>query len=80
MDAAIAINRSRGGRDGGRGRGGQGGSLPCRERNPVLASNSRISTLATSISPLQFEDFHPRDVYFPPPSHSGSVGGETTIN
>ena len=42
----------RGGRDGGRGRGGQGGPLPCRERNPMLASNSRNSTLATSISPL----------------------------
>ena len=42
----------RGGRDGGRGHGGQGGPLPCHERNPMLASNSRISTLATSISPL----------------------------
>ena len=38
-----------GGRDGGRGRGGQG---PCRERNPMLASNSRNSTLTTSIFPL----------------------------
>jgi hypothetical protein len=42
----------RGGRDGGRGHGGQGGPLPCRERNPMLASNSRNSTLTTSISPL----------------------------
>ena len=44
----------RGERDGGRGRGGRGGPLPCRERNPMLASNSRNSTLATSISPLPY--------------------------
>ena len=42
----------RGGRDGGRGRGGRGGPLPCRERNPMLVSNSRNFTLAASISPL----------------------------
>ena len=41
----------RGGPDGGRGRGGRGGSLPCRERNPVRASNSRNSTLTTPIPP-----------------------------
>ena len=41
-----------GGRDGRRGRGGRGGPLPSCERNPMLLSNSRNSTLATSISPL----------------------------
>jgi hypothetical protein len=41
-----------GGRDGGRGSGGRGGPLPCRKRNPMLASNLRNSTLATSIPPL----------------------------
>ena len=42
----------RGGRDGGRGHGGRGGPLPCHERNPMLASNQRNSTLTMSISPL----------------------------
>ena len=41
-----------GGGDGGCGHDGQGGPLPCYKRNPILASNSRNSTLATFISPL----------------------------
>ena len=40
------------GRDGRRGRGGRGGPLPCREGNPMFASNLRNSILRTSISPL----------------------------
>ena len=40
------------GRDEQCGHGGQGGPLPCRKCNPMLASNSRNSTLAMSISLL----------------------------
>ena len=42
----------RGGRDGGRGCGGQGGPLPCRTRNSMLVSILKNSTIAASISPL----------------------------
>ncbi len=59
----------RGGRDGGRGRGGQGGPLPCRKRNPMLASNSRNSTLATSISPLPCTPAPAAAVPPPPPTN-----------
>ena len=61
----------RGGRDGGRGRGGRGGPLPCRERNPMLASNSRNSTLATSISPLPRTPAPSAAVPPPPPAVAG---------
>jgi hypothetical protein len=62
----------RGGRDGGRGRGGQGGPLPCRERNPMLASNSRNSTPATSISPLPRTPAPSAAVPPPPPAVAGT--------
>jgi hypothetical protein len=61
----------RGGRDGGRGRGGRGGPLPCHERNPMLASNSRNSTLATSISPLPRTPALSAAVPPPPPAVAG---------
>ncbi len=61
----------RGGCDGGRGRGGQGGPLPCRERNPMLASNSRSSALATSISPLPRTPAPSAAVPPPPPAVAG---------
>ena len=60
-----------GGRDGGRGRGGRGGPLPCRKRNPMLASNSRNSTLATSISPLPRTPAPSAAVPPPPPAVAG---------
>jgi hypothetical protein len=61
----------RGGRDGGRGQGGRGGPLPCQERNPVLASNWRNSTLATSISPLPRTPAPSAAVPPPPPAVAG---------
>ena len=61
----------RGGRDSRRGRGGRGGPLPCRERNPMLASNSRNSTLATSISPLPRTPAPSAAVPPPPPAVAG---------
>jgi hypothetical protein len=61
----------RGGRDGGRGRGGRGGPLPCRERNPMLVSNSRNSTLAASISPLPRTPAPSAAVHPPRPAVAG---------
>ncbi len=60
-----------GGRDGRRGRGGRGGPLPCRECNPMLTSNSRNSTLATSISPLPRTPALSAAVSPPPPAVAG---------
>ncbi len=61
----------RGGRDGGCGRGGRSGPLPCRERDPMLASNSRNSTLATSISLLPRTPAPLAAVPPPPPAVAG---------
>ncbi len=61
----------RGGRDGGHGHGGRGGSLPCRKRNPMLASYSTNSTLATSISPLPPTPAPSAAVPPPPPGVAG---------
>jgi hypothetical protein len=60
-----------GGRDGGHGHGDWGGPLPCRERNPILASNSRNSTFATSISPLPCTPAPSAAVPPPPPAVTG---------
>jgi hypothetical protein len=57
--------------DEGCGRGGWGGPLPCRERNPMLASNLRNSTLVTSISPLPCTPASLVDVPPPPPAVAG---------
>ena len=61
----------RGGRDGRRGCDGQSGPLPCRELNPMLASNLRNSTLATSISPLPCTPAPSATVPPPPPAVTG---------
>ncbi len=61
----------RGGRAGGCGPGGRGGPLPCRERNPMLASNLRNSTLVTSVSPLPCTPAPSTAVPPPPPAVAG---------
>ena len=68
----------RSGRDGGRGRGGRGGPLPCRERNPMLVSNSRNSTLAASISPLPCTPAP--SVAVPPPPPPAVAGPQYTTS
>jgi hypothetical protein len=62
----------RGGPDGGHGPGGRGGSLPCRERNPMPASNSRHFTLTTSIFPLPCTLAPLATVPPPPPAVAGA--------
>ena len=61
----------RGRPDGGCGRGGRVGPLPCRKRNPMLTSSLRNSALVTSISPLPCTLAPLAAVPPPPPAVAG---------